>query len=513
MSSDLTRRQTLAFAAALAGLPGLARATDGEPGISLGSPEAFAPEMVIDMARALSAKPYAPPRKVPKAWRDLSYDQYRKIWFDNRNALWRDTGRPAQVDFFAPGLYFPAPIKVCTVDPIGGTARHVLFDLAVFDKTDKFPDVPIDDSLGYSGFRLLGELERPGIFQEYAVFQGASYFRAIGKGQIYGLSARGIAVDTASERGEEFPEFRQFWLEEPEPGSDDLVVHALLDGPSVAGAYRFRIAHGATTVMDVEATLFPRRDLDNVGIGAETSMFLYDQTNRHKFDDFRPAVHDSDGLMILNGAGEMLWRPLANPREVEVSFFVDENPKGFGLMQRARKPGDFADLEAKYHRRPGLWVEPGEDWGKGSVVLVEIPTDREIYDNIVCYWRPREPLAKGQSHHFSYRLHWCAEAPVARTKSHVLNTRMGRSFSGRRIAAIDFAPHPMLPDDLSELVLHTSGNRGKVTDGILQRNPETGGVRLDFGFEPPEGRGMEMRAQLMHNRKSVSEVWLYRWTP
>lgn len=506
----LTRRQMLALSAALA-LPGVARATgDAEPGVQLGTPVPFQPSQVTAKARKLAAAPHQPPAKVPGAWRELTYDQYRSIWFDTRNALWRGEGRPVQVEFFAPGLYYPTPVRIHAVT--NGESRPVLFDMAVFDRTDKLPDLPVDETLGYSGLRLHGELEKPGIFQEYAVFQGASYFRAVGRGQIYGLSARGLAVNTASEKGEEFPEFREFWIERPEPGARHVVLHALLDGPSVTGAYRFTIAPGDSTVMDVEATLFPRVKLDHVGLGAGTSMFFYDETNRAGYEDFRPAVHDSDGLLMVNGAGEHLWRPLANPAELQVSSFVDDGPRGFGLMQRARDFSDFADLSAQYHRRPGLWVEPAGNWGPGTVTLVEIPTDKEIYDNIVAYWRPRDPLPPGEPYSFAYRLHWCAQAPVHHDRAHVLNTRMGRSFSGRRIAAIDFAPHDALPGDISQIAIHVSANRGEVSDGILQRNPETGGLRLDFGFTPPEDRGIELRAQLMHEGRAVSEVWLYRWT-
>ena len=507
---SLSRRQTLALGAALA-LAGPLRATeDGEPGVQLGAPVPFRPGQVMARARTLAARPYRAPAKVPEAWRKLNYDQYRSIWFDTRNALWRGEGLPAQVEFFAPGLYYPSPVHVHAVSE--GEARPVLFDLGVFDRTDKVPDLPVDGSLGYSGLRLHGELEKPGIFQEYAVFQGASYFRAIGRGQVYGLSARGLAVDTASVTGEEFPEFREFWIERPAPGAGGVVLHALMDSPSVTGAYRFAIFPGDATVMDVEATIFPRVALDNVGLAAGTSMFFYDETNRAGHEDFRPAVHDSDGLMIINGAGEHLWRPLANPAELQVSSFVDDGPRGFGLMQRERRFSDFADFSAKYHLRPGLWVEPGENWGPGAVTLIEIPTDKEIYDNIVAYWRPRAPLPAGEPHSFSYRLHWCARAPVHRDRAHVLNTHMGRSFSGRRIAAVDFASHGALPEDITQITAHVSANRGDVSEGILQRNPETGGLRLDFGFDPPGDRGMELRAQLLHDARPVSEVWLYRWT-
>ncbi|MEM9270711.1 MAG: glucan biosynthesis protein, partial [Pseudomonadota bacterium] len=372
----------------------------------------------------------------------------------------------------------PSPITIHVVE--GGQARPIEFDFEAFDKTDKFPDLPMD-GMGFSGFRLRSELERPGIFTEYAVFQGASYFRAIGAGQSYGLSARGLALKTGDAEGEEFPEFRAFWLEAPEAGAQTVTLHALLDSPSVAGIYSFKITPGDDTLMDVTAEIFPRVPLEHVGLAAETSMFLFDETNRSQFDDFRSGVHDSDGLSIYNGAGEWLWRPLANPARLERSFFVDENPRGFGLMQRTRRAEDYGDLQAHYHKRPGLWVTPGEAWGEGSVMLVEIPADKEIYDNIVAYWRPRAPLESGKGHRFSYRLTWGADPAGPAMLARVTNTRMGeRVFEEGRIAAIDFAPHPSLPEDLSEVTTFVSANRGRVSKGILHRNPATGGVRLDF---------------------------------
>ncbi len=510
--SGLSRRDALALGAAFAAF-GMARADELPDGIGFGPEMPFSSTTVVERARALAAKAYKAPPKVPQPWLDITYDQYRSIWFDTRNALWNRTDRPARLEFFAPGLYFPSPIEVYAVGEDRKTAAPIQFVLNAFDKTDKFPDLPITDAVGYSGFRIHGEIETAGVFQEYAVFQGASYFRAVARGQVYGLSARGLALNTAGADGEEFPEFRAFWVEAPEPGATSVTLHALLDSPSVTGAYRFVIAHGSSTVMDVEATLFPRVDLDHVGIAAETSMFLFDESNRNRFDDFRPAVHDSDGLLIVNGAGERLWRPLANPRKLQVSSFVDDGPKGFGLMQRPRDLADYADLEAAYHKRPGLWVTPGENWGAGSVTLVEIPADREIYDNIVAYWRPRKQLMAGGEYRYTYRLDWCEAAPIPMDRTPVLNTRMGARFEGGRIATVDFAPHGAIPEDLSKVTLHISANRGKVSDGILQHNPETGGVRMGFSYFPPEKRSMELRAQMLVEGRPISEVWLYRWTP
>ncbi|MEW9919566.1 glucan biosynthesis protein [Marimonas sp. MJW-29] len=507
----MIRRDVLKALAALAATPVAALAS--EPGLQLGyAVGGFGPETVRDRARALAAEPYQPRPLIPQTWRDLSYDQYRKIWFDSRNALWEGTDLPQRVDVFPPGLYFPQPVAIHVVE--NGAVRPLAFDMGVFDTTDKFPDVEIDGTLGYSGLRLRAELEKKGIFQEYAVFQGASYFRGIGTGEIYGLSARGLALKTGDPMGEEFPDFTTFWLEAPAPGSDTVVLHALLDSPSCTGAYRFEITHGTVLEMQVSATIFARADLTHVGIAPLTSMFLFDSTMRERFSDFRPAVHDSDGLLIHNGAGEVIWRPLANPKSLQISAFSDVNPRGFGLCQRKRKFSDFNDLEALYHNRPAVWITPGEDWGPGSVTLVEIPADLEIYDNIVSYWQPAQPILAGTEHAMSYTLHWGAD-PVAATADvpvKVLNTAMGGRPEGGQIVAIDFAPSDRMPDDLAEIEVLVRASHGEVSPGIVQRNPETGGPRLAFTFTPGEATLAEFRAQLRLGGEALSEVWLYRWT-
>jgi len=509
----MRRRDVLALLAAATATPqaGLSE----EPGLTLGNPAPFSAGIVRARAKQMAQQPYSARATVPESWRNLSYDQYRKIWFDGRNALWEGTDAPQRVDVFPPGLYFPHPVEIYAVD--GAEARPLAFDLAVFDTTDQFPDVEIDESLGYSGLRMRAELEKPGIFQEYAVFQGASYFRGIGAGEIYGLSARGLALKTAEPEGEEFPDFIAFWLETPAAGAKDVVLHALLDSPSCTGAFRFEIMPGEVLSMTVEAEIFARETLTHVGIGPLTSMFLFDETMRDRFSDFRPAVHDSDGLLIHNGAGEEIWRPLSNPKTLQISAFSDDSPQGFGLMQRARAFRDFADLEALYHKRPALWVTPGEDWGPGSVTLVEIPADLEIYDNIVAYWRPAAPIAKGASHRMSYRLDWGAD-PAPTNLLRAQNTALGErpGFGGETeesyIVAIDFEPSVSVPEDVGEIDILVRANGGEVSKGLVQRNPETGGPRLAFTFRPQAADLIEFRAQLRHDGAALSEVWLYRWT-
>ncbi|MEL6375940.1 MAG: glucan biosynthesis protein G [Pseudomonadota bacterium] len=501
----LSRRSFLAASTAMVvfARPDLAQAAVETP---------FTHETVVQLARELSSKKYKKRPAVPDDWINLSYDQYRDIRFPRGNALWADTDRSYNVDFFAPGLYFPHATKVYTV--ANGMATPVDFNLDLFDKGKLVPDLTKQHSaLGFSGFRLRTDLGHPEYKTEYCVFQGASYFRAIGLAQTYGLSARGLAIKTGDPMGEEFPDFTHFWLEAPGSDQENMVVHALMDSPSVTGAYRFDIRPGADCVMDVDATLFPRVEMENVGIGPLTSMFLYDETNRSRFDDFRPAVHDSDGLMMWNGNGEMIWRPLANPVALEISSFVDNNPRGFGLMQRARKLSDFADLEALYHNRPGLWVEPKGDWGRGTVTLVEIPTDQEIFDNIVAYWRPSEPLQPGEQTNLSYRLTWGEDAPVRTDMPRVIQTAMGEKHWGDgRVVVIDFEAHPLFADGPDAMTVVTRSPHVETTEGVLQRNPETGGLRLAFSFDPGERNHVELRAQLRKDGKMASEVWLYRWT-
>lgn len=501
---SLTRRSFLASASALAlsGLHAPARAT---------APETpFDRDRVIAIAQDLASRRYVPRPQVPQDWLDLSYEQYKSIWFRHDRALWHDSARPYEVDFFHPGLYFPRPVQIDTVD--NGTARRVPFDMSAFDRTDKAPQLSEPDDLGFSGFRLRTELDQPGIKNEFAVFQGASYFRAIGIGQIYGLSARGLALNTADPAGEEFPEFTRFWLETPAPGQRNMVVHALLDSPSVTGAYRFDIQPGPACVMEVEATLFPRQPLTHMGLGPLTSMFLYDSTNRARFDDFRPAVHDSDGLLVINGNGETLWRPLANPRRLQISHFLDTAPRGFGLMQRSRDLADFEDLEALYHRRPGLWVEPRGDWGKGAVTLVEIPADKEIYDNIVAYWRPADPLPAGQRHDFAYRLTWGETAPVNSGLPRVVKTASGAREAGGRIVTVDFEQHELFDGGPEAMDVQLNSPHVDLSPPVLQSNPNTGGLRLAFSFDPGDRDAVELRAQLRRDGQMASEVWLYRWT-
>ena len=314
---------------------------------------AFDFEDVATRARNLAAAAYKPPSaQLAPELRDLDYDAYRDIRFRPDRALWRAEKLPFELMFFHPGRSFQEPVRINTLDA-GGVAKRVEFDPAMFDYGRNKLDAQKLRNVGFAGIRVHYALNKPGYKDEVLVFLGASYFRAVGQGQIYGLSARGAAVDTAAPQGEEFPRFSEFWIERPRPGATALTIHALLDSPSLAAAYRFTLTPGADTMMQVAARIYPREPIAKLGIAAVNSMYAFGE-NQPGHDDYRPEVHDSDGLSIANGNGEWLWRPLVNPKRLLVTSFATVNPKGFGLMQRDRAPASYEDPEALYERRPSV---------------------------------------------------------------------------------------------------------------------------------------------------------------
>ena len=479
--------------------PGAALAQDGVP---------FTRSVVLERARKLAAEPFATPGPaVPDALANLGYSDYEGIRFREDRRLFADPPRGMTADLMHSGFIFKIPVEIFMVE--NGMARHVQYSPDMFTFQHSEPPAP-DTPLEFAGFKLRTELNAPGVMDEFAVFAGASYFRAVAKGQIYGLSARGLAIGTGDEEGEEFPFFRAHWLEAPNDGR--IVIHSLLDGPSATGAFRFTIRPGETTGMDVEVSLFARREITQVGVAPLTSMFLYSMLNRSGFDDFRPQVHDSDGLAIWNGAGERLWRPLGLPRLLQVSTFNDDGMRGFGLIQRSRRFSDYEDLQALYHRRPSLWVEPVGDWGGGNVVLVEIPSNEEIHDNIAAFWRPHAPIPAGGETALTYRLTWGWDAPGLDTIHKVVRSMSGAGGSGRRRFVVDFMPPPSGQVPIEQVQAVVSSSTGTLTPATLVQNFELGGLRVAFELDPAGADLVELRLQLVRDQTPISEVWLFRWT-
>ena len=470
---------------------------------------AFSFSSVDEIAQALAAEPYKAPPTAPKDAGALNYDQYRRIQGEDGSKLWHDGMSGFEVHLDPRGYLFTHEVKVNILE--NGEVRQKLYEPGQFD----FLDLPLDgktrEALGYSGFRLLAPFASPGKFDEVISFRGASFFRALGAGSVYGASARGISIGTASSEGEEFPLLREFWLATPKVGDTAFRLYALLDGKSITGAYEFLIEPGPDTVVRVRASFHPRRDISNVGVVPLTSMYYFSPHDLAKqASDFRPAVHDSQGLSFQLANGEWVWRPLINPSQLQVSVLAQDVPHGFGLMQRLREFSDYSDIEAAYHRRPNVWVKPGQGWQKGELTLVEIPTANEYNDNIVVFWKPGGGWKKGQPQRLTYDLHWSLAPPSMPSVIPVHQTRAGRVPDGdRRLFVIDFDSTDAALLENAEASV--SASSGTVSNTVIKHHPETGMTRLSFELAPGSAQTAELRALLVRGGRPLTETWIYRW--
>lgn len=479
-------------------------------------------------AEMLAAQPYqAPAAQLPDFLKNLDYDQYRDIRFRADKGWWRTEGLPFEIQFAPLGFLFQQPVIINIVEDGQSRAVEYVNDLFDYGKNPVPNDLPKD--LGFAGFKVLYPLHTDNHYDEVAVFLGASYFRAVGQKQHYGLSVRGLAIDTGLPKPEEFPWFREFWLEKPAKDATELTAYALLDSQSLTGAYRFTIKPGTVTQMEVKANLFVRNQIQKLGVAPLTSMFLHGALKERFFDDFRPQVHDSEGLAILTGRGEWLWRPLNNPVRLRISAFQDENPRGFGLLQRDRNFADYQDLEANYHTRPSVWVEPQGDWGKGSVQLIEIPSNAERYDNIAAFWAPDSSVEAGQRLEFNYRLSFFLDLPQLTAGGRTLSSRIGAGGTGemdssKRRFVLDFGGDNLAKlaetaDTATEAVSSANAPKGVVSSSagqiqniVVQKNPQTQGWRLSFELAPGNSPAAELRAFLKLGNDVLTETWSYQWT-
>ena len=468
---------------------------------------------VAARAQTLAATPFQPqPKPVAHAASDsLTYDQYRDIRFRPDHALWRKDGLPFEVQFFHPGFVNTDTVRINEV-AADGTAHPLVFEMADFDYGhNKTPSHAL--ASGYAGFRVHAAINRPDHKDEVIVFLGASYFRAVGKDQRYGLSARGLAVDAVGAGGEEFPRFTEFWLEKPAMGATSLVIDALMDSKSLAGAYRFVVTPGADTVVDVQSRLYLRKDVATLGIAPLTSMFFSGE-NQPQAGDFRPEVHDSDGLMVETGGGEWLWRPLSNPKTPLTTSFAMASLKGFGLMQRDRAYASYEDDEARYELRPSAWITPMGDWGPGRVELVQLNTVDETNDNIVAYWVPARLPAPGQALELSYRMRWQGNSQQHPPAAWALQSRAGRSYASlardEQQVIVDFAGPALekLPADAPVKAVVTAAANAEIAATNVYRNDATGAWRLAIRFKQrAAGEPVELRAFLQNGNDILSETW------
>jgi periplasmic glucans biosynthesis protein len=490
-----------------------------------GPPQPFDFAWLKGQAHYLASNGYQESKDLlPPSMAKLGYDQYQSIRFRGDHSLWGDAGFAFRLQFFHAGRTFNQPVHLYEV--VDGQAREILYDPAMFewDKSGVDP-ASMKDRAGFAGFRIQFVTNWRA---DVAAFLGASYFRAVGGDtRQYGLSARALAVDTAFPRPEEFPRFTSFWFERPAKDSGTLTLYALMDSPSIAGALRMQISPGGTLVMNVDTALYPRKPIERLGIAPLTSMFFYGENDRRAANDWRPEIHDSDGVSMWTGAGEWIWRPLINPPQLHLNSYFDDNPRGFGLLQRDRNFDHYQDDGVYYDRRPSLWVEPrlgaNGGWGKGAVQLVEIPTVDETFDNIVAFWNPLEKPKPGQELLFGYRLYWGTRMPYASPLAQTLATRTGiggtvgvkRQYYSWHFA-VDFAGGELgalAKDAPVEAVVSTS--RGQTEHVTAHFVEEFNGYRALFDVKPTDDtvEPIDLRLYLRVDGRPLTETWIYQWTP
>lgn len=475
-----------------------------------------------DMAAAEHAPVVAP---LPPAFLSLDYDAYRMIQYRSEASKWADDPSGFRLQAFHPGWLYVEPVKVFEIE--SGTARPLAFGAGDFTYHDAaVGEAAAGEFPGVAGLRVNYPLNRADApLDELVSFLGASYFRALGRNNIYGASARGLVVNSWIDLPEEFPRFSEFYVEKPAAGGA-LTIYAAMESPSVTGAYRFVIAPASDmaqeTTMDVTARLYFRTDVKELGVAPLTSMFLYAEANRGGFDDYRPQVHDSNGLLLERESGEVLWRALNNSAWLGNSYLAETNPKAFGLYQRGRDFESYQDAGAHYERRPSIRIEPQGQWGQGMVRLIEIPAKLEADDNIVAFWIPAEPAVAGQEREYAYRVVWGdldaednpALAYVAETRAGVGGVSGVENAAGLRKFVVDFKGGELdaLPAGTALDVLATVGG-GTMRNSILSRVEANGAWRLVMDVETDPGATLELKAYLVGLGRKLTETWLYQWRP
>jgi glucans biosynthesis protein len=491
-------------------------------------------DYVAQRALDRAQRPFHSPRAdLPKVLRqeNLDYDKYREIEFRHEKALWLAEGLPFRVEFFHPGYLYQEPVHVYEFSPTH--VQPIRFVQDFFNYRALHIQNQIPSNTGYAGFRLLNQLNEADKWDEIGAFLGASYFRLLGKDQRYGASARGLALDCGGgDRPEEFPIFTDWWLGKPQKDDSDLTLYAILDSVSCTGAYEFHIHTGETTVVDVQAELYFRepaqihaadtnaRPVQTIGLAPLTSMFWFGKNTERKFDDYRPEVHDSDGLLMRMDNGEVLWRPLDNPPVLRHQVFSAPNIRGFGLLQRERAFPAYQDTFNFYQKVPSIWVEPRGNWGDGDLHLVQLSTYYEGLDNIVAFWDPKNKPAPLQPYHFGYRLCWqTGGADLKLSENRVVSTRVGLDahFAGARQFVIDFTGPKLdavTENDPPAAIANCSTNAA-IVDNLVYRNAFLKSWRVILKMQPKPGNTdpVDLRCTLQKGTNILSETWTYQWSP
>ncbi len=482
---------------------------------SPGAPQPFSEDLLDASARRMADQAYKPAdKRVDDALAGLTYEQYsRAIVYKEDQAVWRKDGVPFWLEpYHTAGNFYSFPVDLFSVE--AGKAIKIPYFATAFEFNAPAKPPANSSRSDFAGFHVLAEIDKAGVFRDFLSFLGATNFRSIASGQVFGVSARALAINTGQPGGEDFPLFKSFWIEHPKPVDQTLTVHGLADSVSAVGRFKFTVTPGYETVIETEAVIYPRRRIAYAGIAPIASRFFFGPGVPPKRHDYRPRAHDSEALYIINGAGEQIWRPLLNPERLQFSVFIDKGPKGFGLIQKERSFASYQDGDLHYELRPSLWIEPLGDWGEGSIDLIELPAPEEFNENVVCFWRPKDGLGPGIGHRFHYRMHWCWNPPFENKKAAVLQTRVGDEKSGDIAFIVDFSNTEACDGCNGPIAADVTCSTGTGIRNVrLSALPAEGpGVqRLRFDFTPPGGDPIDLRAQLLVNGKPVSDTWIFRW--
>ncbi len=468
--------------------------------LPLGPPVAFTPSTVVELARELAKQPFKPVgSELPEPFRSLTGEQYAAIRPKPEARIWADEQLGFVVEPMHRGFQITTPIQLNLV--ADGQAQRLIYETRLFDFGKLNPSGKIRE-IGFAGFRVqrtrAGEPAGDHPPTDLATFQGTNFWQALAGGQVPGLMARALAIKVADPKGEEMPTFRQLWIEKPSPVADLLVVHGLIDSDSLSGAF-----------------LFPRAAVDNYGLASMSATHLLGFIDHRRFDDYRPNVAEVNGVQMLTGAGEWLWRPVSNPDELQISTFVDAKPRGFGCLVRDRDFGNYLDEEQRWERRPSLWVEPLGDWGEGGIQLIEIPSQSEANDNILCFWRPKAPLKAGQEASFAYRQFWCWDPPERPDLARAARSHSGLSAPGsKRFRFFVEFEGDVLGDEKRTAGIRAAltSSTGSITMLRTFALPDRKATRVLFEFDPQSASSSELRLILQAGEDRLSETWLYRWT-
>lgn len=483
--------------------------------------DTFSFQTVIDKAEKLSANSWQAPQQVPRFLRDLSYHDYQGIRFKPERSLWLDEDSPFSVMLTPPGLFYHHAVAINIIE--GDQSEPLVFDKTQFNYPSMELEKRVPADLGYAGFKLTFPFAEPDVANQFLVFAGASYYRAVGRHNNFGLSGRGIAVNTGLPSGEEFPAFTEFWLAKPEADASSLTFYGLLDGKSLTGAYQFEVTPGDETEMQVTSVLFPRQNIELAGVAPLTSMFYYGENTLKPDGEWRPEVHDSDGLLVHDGSSnEWLWRPLNNPAALSMDYFATEQLRGFGLLQRDADFRSYMDAEAGYGTRPSAWVEPVGEWGKGHVVLTQLPTPDETNDNIVAFWTPETKLQSGQPQRYAYNVRFgkadLARNPMAQAVDSFLGdgTRIGGGDAEGAVRIIvDFEGGPLGERNADAPVTGqvTVQEDGELLEHFVEYVAPLKRWRLSVLVRPAANRPLSLRAYLQEGEQALTETWSYQLLP